>query len=321
MKEIFSIMFSGGRSSGMMAAGVIEAGLPVDEVLFCNTGLESGETYEFLAAVNERLLGGRLTCLEFCMSGTKPGYRVVSVDDLCRDGSPMEALVRWRRYLPNRRTRFCTEELKVRTSLRYLYDTHGSDCLFHKYVGIRYDEARRAARIRGRNDAVEARLGDGKRPLRWTDLAIMPLESRRIQRADVLDYWRDVELNLGFDYTDEGVRISNCVGCFNNGVNALILQAAGYPLHAKKWEKIELMVNRHKGEKAKAFPKHLFAENYLGRPATLAEMTSWSTHERFTWAMVNEAAGNRGLVGSLMDEYQGEIPLAGCSDGECSLDI
>lgn len=321
MKEIHSIMFSGGRSSGMMALGVIESGLPVDEVLFCNTGLESGETYDFVQAVDRKLLGGRLVCLEFELNGTRPGYRRVSVDRLVRDGSPMEALVRWRRYLPNRRTRFCTEELKVRTSLRYLYDCYGSDCLFHKYIGIRADEQRRAARIRGRNDVVEARVADGKRPLRWTDIAIMPLVSRRVQRHDVLSFWEDMDLGLDFDLSDSAIRVSNCVGCFNNGTNDLIMQAAAYPLHAKQWEKMERAVNEVKGCKAKSFPKDVFALNYLGRRSTAKEKTSWGCHERYTWAMVNEAARRDDLVENLRAEYQGEIEFAGCSDGECSLDI
>ena len=54
---IVAAKFSGGRSSALACRAAVEAGV-ADHVVFCNTGLESDETYEFIAAVNEQWLGG-----------------------------------------------------------------------------------------------------------------------------------------------------------------------------------------------------------------------------------------------------------------------
>lgn len=59
MKHI--VKFSGGKDSTAMLL-LLERGLPVDEIIFCDTGCEYPEVYEHIKAV-EKYIGRQITVL------------------------------------------------------------------------------------------------------------------------------------------------------------------------------------------------------------------------------------------------------------------
>ena len=61
MKHI--VKFSGGKDSTAMLLLMLERGLPVDEIIFCDTGLEYPELYKHIAEV-ERYTGRKITVLQ-----------------------------------------------------------------------------------------------------------------------------------------------------------------------------------------------------------------------------------------------------------------
>lgn len=60
MKHI--VKFSGGKDSTAMLLMMLERGLPVDEIIFCDTGLEYPEVYEHIKEV-EKFTGRQITVL------------------------------------------------------------------------------------------------------------------------------------------------------------------------------------------------------------------------------------------------------------------
>lgn len=112
------ISFSGGRTSAYMLWRVLQSngGLPAEaKVCFANTGKEEEATLEFVrdCSVN---WGVPITWVEY-RSG--PAFEVVAFETASRNGEPFEALITKKNYLPNPVSRFCTEELKVKTINRY----------------------------------------------------------------------------------------------------------------------------------------------------------------------------------------------------------
>jgi len=184
------ISFSGGRTSALMLYLVIVAWdgkLPDDvHVVFANTGKEREETLEFVRDCQEHF-GVDVHWLErkacdcvvglvdarraFDVSTDKVaelrlalehradcpatddewvGYREIDFASAARDGEPFEALIETRNYLPNPVTRFCTEELKIRVMKKWMID-RGIEH-WTNVIGLRADEPKRVARMRGRSD-------------------------------------------------------------------------------------------------------------------------------------------------------------------------
>jgi 3'-phosphoadenosine 5'-phosphosulfate sulfotransferase (PAPS reductase)/FAD synthetase len=114
------ISFSGGRTSGYMLHQIAEAngGIPDRcKVVFANTGREMPQTLDFVQECSDRW-GIPITWVEYLDAA--PRFTVVSHNSASRDGEPFEALIRRRKYLPNQQARFCTGDLKVKPSARYL---------------------------------------------------------------------------------------------------------------------------------------------------------------------------------------------------------
>src|SRR3546814_11360087 len=49
-----------------------------------------------------------------------PFFEEVGYQGASRNGEPFDALIDKKQYLPNQQSRFCTQELKIRTAKRYL---------------------------------------------------------------------------------------------------------------------------------------------------------------------------------------------------------
>ena len=130
---------SGGRSSAMMTLELARNGQlnpnRGDVVLFANTSAEHPATYDFSTLVCDEIESYGIPCFwyEFCTVETftrrrwvRQGvYRLVqrhksrpydnpAAPGYSDDGKVFEELISWRKQMPNRRSRSCTQHLKMR---------------------------------------------------------------------------------------------------------------------------------------------------------------------------------------------------------------
>ena len=56
------VSFSGGKDSTAMLLMMLEKGMPVDEIIFCDTGMEFPEVYQHIKQV-EKYIGRKITRL------------------------------------------------------------------------------------------------------------------------------------------------------------------------------------------------------------------------------------------------------------------
>lgn len=114
------ISFSGGRTSAYMLHQIAASngGIPDRcKVVFANTGREMPQTLDFVQEVGDRW---SIPIVWVESINQNPGFNVVSHNSASRDGEPFEELIRKRKYLPNQQARFCTSDLKIKPSARYL---------------------------------------------------------------------------------------------------------------------------------------------------------------------------------------------------------
>lgn len=209
------INFSGGRTSGYMLHRMLEVGFPTDtHVVFCNTGKEHEGTLDF---VRECALRWAVPIVWLEWSPEKPHFRQVSYETASRKGEPFAALTEKRKFLPNAKARFCTQEMKIKTEYRFARSLGWDE--WDSYVGIRADEPRRAARLNARNDTGEERAEK-----------VMPLVKWGITRKDVLSFWSNQPFDLGIP---EG--FGNCDMCFLKGRAVLQANAKASPERVAWW--------------------------------------------------------------------------------------
>lgn len=129
MKHI--VKFSGGKDSTAMLLMMLERGLPVDEIIFCDTGLEYPEVYEHIKAV-EKFTGRQITVLH-----PPHTFEYFLADIVKTKGEHAgEHGYGW----PRRKDqRWCTGQLKEKVAARYLKNA-GEYTL---YIGIAADEPSR----------------------------------------------------------------------------------------------------------------------------------------------------------------------------------
>jgi 3'-phosphoadenosine 5'-phosphosulfate sulfotransferase (PAPS reductase)/FAD synthetase len=222
------VSFSGGRTSGYLLRRVLDAcggSLPDHcKVIFCNTGREMPATLDFVAECGARW-GVSIVWLEyrFDEEARRTGIEVVSHNSASRNGEPFAALIRTKRYLPNPVTRYCTQELKIRTAARYLRDVVGWKH-WRSFVGLRSDEPGRVLRAQRRNAARKTR-----------EIVECPLAVAGVDKASVLAWWA----SQAFDLRIRGPHAGNCDGCFLKGRAALSLMFAEEPVRMAWWAEQE----------------------------------------------------------------------------------
>jgi 3'-phosphoadenosine 5'-phosphosulfate sulfotransferase (PAPS reductase)/FAD synthetase len=191
------ISFSGGRTSGYMLRKILDVGLQPDvHVLFANTGKERAETLYFVHECETRW-GVEVHWLEYWREGDEPTtYQEMSYETASREGQPFADVITRRGYLPTPVTRYCTSELKMRP-IRGWMRAHGyPDETWTNIVGIRADEPRRVARLRGNNS-------EG----RWA--VSLPLADAGATEADVMAFWAAHPFDLTIPQ-----QAGNCDLCF-----------------------------------------------------------------------------------------------------------
>jgi 3'-phosphoadenosine 5'-phosphosulfate sulfotransferase (PAPS reductase)/FAD synthetase len=213
------VSVSGGRTSGMMLRGVLDAyggQLPADvHAIFTNTGEEHPDTLAFVREMSTRW-GVDILWLEYDPTAPE-SYARVDYDTAARDGEPFAALVRAKRYLPNAVTRFCTQELKLAPMRAYMTARYGDD--WTNIVGLRFDEPDRVAKLRAREAA-------------W-DVAC-PLYDAGATKADVLAWWRSQPFDL-----ETPEHLGNCMGCFLKNRRARLAGARDVPEAWERWAALE----------------------------------------------------------------------------------
>lgn len=219
-----AIQFSGGRSSAYMLWHILQAyggTLPAHvHVLFQNTGREMPATLDFVQAVSAHWLVP-ITWLEY--TPDRPGFRIVGHNSASRNGEPFEAIIRKRRYAPNRVTRFCTAELKVRTARRYLITlglTRWTAC-----IGFRADEKERVLRMLAHREGRH-------RPF-------MPMAAAGVTKRDVADFWARQAFDLQLPSANGKTPLGNCDGCFLKSEKSRAYLARYHPERAAWWNRIE----------------------------------------------------------------------------------
>jgi len=215
----FALGLSGGRSSAFMLRQVLTAwggSLPPDaHVVFGNTGREHGATYDFLEQIAERWCP--VTWVEYVPES--PWFRVVSPSDADRRGDVFASLIRKRKYLPNPVTRFCTSEMKVLPTRRYMASIGLPD--YTAVVGLRIDEPRRAHRLKGD-------------PTR--DVAL-PMFDAGHGIEDVRRFWSLQDFDLKLPGGDDA--FTNCDLCFLKGRERLRRVMDAEPERAQWWIDME----------------------------------------------------------------------------------
>ena len=225
------ISFSGGRTSAYMLYKVLEAHggkLPEDAIVcFANTGKEEEATLKF---VNDCSLNWdvKIYWIEY-QDHEEPEhrYKIVSYETASRDGEPFEAIIRKRQYLPNPVTRFCTSELKIRTMARFLKhsglfdDCTKSELENASWIGLRYDEGRRAAKIK--------------------DKRRIPLFTAGVSVNDVGEFWANQPFNLELPTYNGRTLAGNCDLCFLKPANQVVTLIAEKPDRAIWWAKMEAL--------------------------------------------------------------------------------
>ena len=214
------ISVSGGRSSGLMLHRILESHggtLPADvHCVFANTGEEAEGTLVFVREMSRRW-NVPIRWVEFTaerradMPANVGHWREVDYRSAARAGEPFDAMVDWKKYVPNHTQKLCTEWLKVRAIGGFMASlgftpskpaARGEEYQpgdYDQVMGIRADEPIRVAKNSWKSDVV------------------LPLNDHGVTRADVATFWKAQPFDLSIP-VGEG----NCRVCFEKGIEQLI---------------------------------------------------------------------------------------------------
>ena len=263
------IAFSGGRTSGYMLWRLLQengGSFPsTTKVIFSNTGREMPETLDFVQACSDHW-NVDITWLEYT-SDTKNKFIEVNYDTASRDGTPFKQLVKKRRYLPNVVTRFCTAELKINTSIRYL--KHACKwSQWTKFLGIRYDESHRVKANTPKELCIRQ----------------YPLVDWQIRVTDIVDFWRKQNFGLELPNHNGKCWLGNCDGCFLKSEWSIAMLSKLYPERHQWWVEMEEELS-----------------NTLGKQANFKKNTSYKEIGEFVnkqgdWIFDEEQFGDGGIL-------------------------
>jgi 3'-phosphoadenosine 5'-phosphosulfate sulfotransferase (PAPS reductase)/FAD synthetase len=227
------ISVSGGRTSGMMLYMILQAHggkLPADVIaIFANTGREMPSTLDFVRNM-EANWNTPIVWLEFRHGFKKDAIRrhrwaaVVNYNSASRSGEPFNMLLESKQIVPDQSRRFCTEELKVLTIVRYLKAQH---CWKHwtNVVGFRADESMRIINKQAKELAKPGIFG-----------SVFPMADAGLTVMDVRRFWRSHAFDLQLDADGDG---GNCDGCFMFSSERIGRMFKKYPERMDWWVNIE----------------------------------------------------------------------------------
>lgn len=133
--KLHVVSFSGGKDSTAMLLRMIEENMPIDIILYCDTGLEFPEMNDHIDKV-EKYIGRPIIRLkaekDFMYWATEYEFINETGDTVIGKG--------W----PTRKIRWCTQKLKLNVIDKYLSKWRKTHTII-KYVGIAVDEPERVA--------------------------------------------------------------------------------------------------------------------------------------------------------------------------------
>ena len=239
------ISFSGGRTSAYMLYKTLQAhdGVLPDfaKVVFANTGKEMPETLDFVRDCQEKwgvdiIWLERFARLSREDEPNKFAYdtKVVNYETASRKGEPFEALLNTMGYTPSPLMRFCTAQLKIEAISEYLTKECGFQTPYLSFIGIRGDEPRRAAKMKGN--------------LRQGTERYCPLYLDDVTAMEVSEFWKNNDFDLNLP-NDNGVNnLGNCDLCFLKGAKIRQSIIRERPELADWWIEQEDKLSKAKGE-------------------------------------------------------------------------
>ena len=240
------ISFSGGRTSAYMLYQVLRAhggSLPSEAIVcFANTGKEDEATLQFVKDCSDRW-NVPITWLEY----RADGYAVVDFATASRNGEPFEALIEKKNYLPNTFARFCTSELKINPMKKHLKSLGYEDIV--TFVGIRADEPRRVAKMKGNVDIKET-----------------PLATAKVTVEEVLSFWSNQPFNLDTITVNGNSLLSNCDLCFLKKTDHLLGLIQDKPERAIWWANMEKKIGASFNQ---AHPSYMDMLNYTSKQSDM----------------------------------------------------
>ena len=132
-KDYHVVSFSGGKDSTAMLLRMLELGMPVDEIIFCDTGVEFPQMYEHIDKV-EQYIVRKVTRLK-----SEKSFEYYLMD---YENEGLRAKGRKGKGFPSFRVRWCTQWFKRDTIKTYLRQIREGKQVI-EYVGIAADELKR----------------------------------------------------------------------------------------------------------------------------------------------------------------------------------
>jgi hypothetical protein len=243
------ISFSGGRTSAYMLKMILDSHggtLPDDvHVCFANTGKEREETLRFVHECESRW-GVRVRWLEWRKRHRgdpwADGFTEVGYNSASRNGEPFAAVIADRQMLPNPVTRYCTQQLKIRTMEMFMR-AQGYE-RWNNAVGLRRDEMHRVFKQIERNekgiDRFTAQMPMASAKANVSKPIVMRFWCGDLPEAVVVEAYRRADravidaLPQGFDLGIFGWE-GNCDNCFLKNEALLKWLIRGNPASAEWW--------------------------------------------------------------------------------------
>lgn len=132
------VSFSGGKDSTAMLLKMIELNCQIDEIIFCDTGIEFPEMYEHIKQV-ENYTNRKVTIIK-----SNKSFEYYMFNHVKSKGKNKgEHGLGW----PNFRNRWCTGNLKTNIFNKYIKDKY-KNYNIKRYIGIAYDEQKRIGKYK-----------------------------------------------------------------------------------------------------------------------------------------------------------------------------
>lgn len=127
------VSFSGGKDSTAMLLRMVELGIKIDMIIFCDTGIEFDEMYRHIKKVGD-YIGLPITTLQ-----AKYSFEHLLLDHVVtkRNGEKVCGY-----SFPTSRIRWCTSKLKIDVFNKYIKELEQKYNVI-RYVGIAFDERHR----------------------------------------------------------------------------------------------------------------------------------------------------------------------------------
>ena len=264
MSEKQVVSFSGGRTSAYLCHLMKEKHGDDVDFVYCDTGAEHPETYEFLRKCNDHF-DLNLTCIRVDINpelGKGNSFKVIDIDDCKQDLQPFKEMMN--KYgTPYIHGAFCTDRMKTDPYKKYCDDKYGNDN-YTTWLGMRIDEQRRLKHLESKQiNFID--LEDPKKKINIRYLA----EVSDFEKQDVLDWWSEMPFDLGIPEP-----LGNCVFCIKKGINKLAYATKAEPEMAVEF--IKIIEDESVREPKRNFDKRIM---YRGNHSLRSIMLAYELHE------------------------------------------